>query len=114
LAILVGTDFNSGIKGIGPKTALRLVKEHGGLEDLPENYRTRLPDNVDQLRQIFLKPQVVGSYDLQFRGLDEQGLRHFLCEERNFSEERVNLAVQRMREFYARERSSLKTWLRNG
>jgi flap endonuclease-1 len=113
LAILVGTDFNSGIKGIGPKTALRLVKEHGRLEDLPENYRTRLPDNFDQVRQIFLKPQVVESYDLQFRGLDEQGLRHFLCQERNFSEERVNLAVQRMREFYARERSSLKPWLSN-
>ena len=111
LAILVGTDFNSGVKGVGPKTALRLIRTHGRLEELPENYRNHLPTNIDELRQIFLKPRVTERYDLEFRGLDEKGLRHFLCEERNFSEERVDLAVRRMKEFYAQERSSLKSWL---
>lgn len=111
LAILVGTDFNSGVKGVGPKTALRLIRTHGRLEELPENYRNHLPTNIDELRQIFLQPLVTERYDLQFSGLDEEGLRHFLCEERNFSEERVDLAVRRMKEFYAQERSSLKSWL---
>jgi len=111
LAILVGTDFNSGIKGVGPKTALRLIRMHDRLEQLPEDYHSRLPDNIDELRQAFLKPPVTHKYDLRFNGLDEQGLRQFLCEERNFSEDRVDLAVRRMKEFYTRERSSLESWL---
>jgi flap endonuclease-1 len=111
LAILVGTDFNSGIKGVGPKTALRLIRMHDRLEQLPEDYHRRLPDNIDELRQIFLKPAVTHIYDLRFNGLDAQGLRHFLCEERDFSEDRVDLAVRRMKEFYTRERSNLKSWL---
>ncbi len=111
LAILVGTDFNEGIEGVGPKTALRLVKAHGGLEELPEQYRNQLPDNVNELRAIFLDPHVTGNYELLFRGLDEAGLRKFLCEERGFSTDRVNLAIGRMREFYARRDSGLQPWL---
>lgn len=112
LAILVGTDFNEGVKGVGPKTALKLIREFGRLELLPERYK--LPENIDQLREIFLKPLVTDEYDIQFRGLDEAGLREFLCVERDFSTERVDLAVNRMKEFYARERSSLQTWLGKG
>jgi len=114
LAILVGTDFNTGIKGVGPKTALRLVRAHGRLEELPEEYRTQLPENFDELRRIFLKPLVIDEYDLDFKELDEEGLHRFLCDERSFSEARVDLAVHRMREFYARKHSSLKSWLKIG
>jgi flap endonuclease-1 len=112
LAILVGTDFNEGVKGVGPKTALKLIRQFGRLEALPEKYK--LPENIDQLREIFLKPLVTDEYDIQFRGLDEAGLREFLCVERDFSTERIDLAVDRMKEFYARERSSLQTWLGKG
>jgi len=112
LAILVGTDFNEGIKGVGPKTALKLIREFGSLEALPERY-TR-PENIEQLREIFLKPLVTDEYRIQFRGLDEAGLREFLCIERDFSIERVDLAVNRMKEFYSREHSSLQTWIGKG
>src|SRR5262249_58160086 len=37
VGILVGTDFNPGIKGIGPKKALALVREHGSIERMPES-----------------------------------------------------------------------------
>src|SRR3989440_12078856 len=36
LAILVGTDFNQGVKGIGPKTALKLVREYNSRGKMPE------------------------------------------------------------------------------
>src|SRR5215467_8890912 len=35
LAILVGTDFNDGVKGIGPKKALKLVCDLGTIENMP-------------------------------------------------------------------------------
>lgn len=111
LAILVGTDFNQGVHGIGPKTALKLIKGHERLEELPDRFKNQLPDNILELRTIFLKPTVTQDYEIQFKGLDERGLRKFLCEERGFSTDRVELAIVRMREFYARDRSTLQTWL---
>jgi flap endonuclease-1 len=113
LAILVGTDFNKGIKGIGPKTALKLVKGYGRLEDSPEKYRDQLPDRLGDIRAIFLNPSVTSEYTIRFDGLDEDGLREFLCQERAFSAERVDLSVRRMKQFYTRERSTLRSWLNN-
>ena len=44
LAILVGTDFNEGIKGIGPKKALALVQEYDRIERMPDEIRL---DRID-------------------------------------------------------------------
>ena len=44
LAILVGTDFNDGIKGIGPKKALALVQRYGRIEHMPDDIRDALGD----------------------------------------------------------------------
>jgi flap endonuclease-1 len=111
LAILVGTDFNKGIHGIGPKTALKLIKTHGSLLTLPEHYTKLLPDNVEELRLIFTNPSVTRTYDIRFKEPNELGLREFLCEQRGFSPDRVDLALERTREFHQRERSSLQGWL---
>jgi flap endonuclease-1 len=114
LAIMVGTDFNKGIRGVGPKTALKLIKTHNSVEGLPEQYKEHLPENIDEVRRVFLKPAVSTQYEIRFTGLKEQELKRFLCEERSFSNERVELAVSRMREFYGRERSTLTSWLGKG
>src|SRR2546428_2189997 len=56
LAMLVGTDFNEGIKGIGPKKALALVRRHGRIENMPEAIRQAVgkPETGGQGRRIFL------------------------------------------------------------
>jgi len=114
LAILVGTDFNHGIKGVGPKTALKLIKKHGTLENLPSEYQEQVPPETQEIRNLFLNPTVTNDYDLKFRGLNEDELRRFLCAEREFSPDRVDLAVKRMREFYSQEKSSLTSWFDDG
>ena len=111
LAILVGTDFNRGVKGVGPKTSLKLIKKYGALENLPDQYRDQLPAEMQEVRRIFLKPTVTDNYEFKFKGLNEDKLRSFLCKERGFSPDRVELAVRRMRAFYAQEKSSLQNWL---
>ncbi len=111
LAILVGTDFNQGIKGVGPKTALKLIKKHATLEKLPSEYREQLPKETQEIRNLFLNPTITDDYDLKFKGLDEDGLKQFLCVERGFSTDRVDLAIRRMREFYSQEKSSLTSWI---
>jgi flap endonuclease-1 len=114
IAILVGTDFNQGVKGIGPKTALKLLKEYGVIGNLPAETKSRLAENLDEIRKIFLQPLVTDDYDLSYKELREEALYRFLCEERDFSKERVGVIVGRMKEFYARQRQSrLEKWFSN-
>jgi flap endonuclease-1 len=94
LAILIGTDFNEGVKGIGPKKALRLVQAHGRIEDLPSEIRDAVGD-PSEVREIYLRPQVTGEYSVQFRDPDLDGIIKFLCDERIFSGERVIAALER-------------------
>jgi flap endonuclease-1 len=94
LAILVGTDFNEGVKGIGPKKALKLVQEHGAIERMPEAILDAVGD-VDEVRQIYLQPPVTDTYDVQFGEPDFAAIVEFLCAEREFSKERVTAALDR-------------------
>ena len=95
LALLVGTDFNDGIKGIGPKKALKLVKDFGSIESMPGEVRQALGEDVEQIRQIFNSPAVTDSYTVEFTPPDRDGIVSFLCAEREFSRERVEAALDR-------------------
>jgi flap endonuclease-1 len=97
LAILVGTDFNRGVKGIGPKTALKLVQQHGAIEEMPEPVRRALGDQsaIDEVRQIFLHPEVTDDFRIDAAEPDFDGIVRFLCGEREFSRERVEAALRR-------------------
>jgi flap endonuclease-1 len=97
LAILVGTDFNNGIKGIGPKKALTLVQKHGRIENMPDEIRSALGDaeTVDEIRRIFLEPEVTDEFEIQPAEPDLAGIIQFLCDEREFSRERVSAAIER-------------------
>jgi len=109
LAVLVGTDFNTGVKGVGPKTGLKLVKKYQSLEELPKEYLDQLQSNVDDVRKIFLEPTITNDYAINFAGLNEDGLKHFLVDERGFSMDRVELAAKRMKAFY-HQKSGLTAW----
>lgn len=97
LGILIGTDFNpEGFKGIGPKTALKLIQEYGTIERIAESdSRLVPPPHLERIRQIFLKPAVTSNYHLMWRESEVEPLVSFLCGERDFSEQRVRTAVER-------------------
>jgi flap endonuclease-1 len=94
LALLVGTDFNDGVRGIGPKKALALVRKHARIELMPDEIREAMGD-VDALRRIYLSPAVTDDYTIQFSEPDREGIVSFLCEERQFSRQRVIDALSR-------------------
>jgi flap endonuclease-1 len=97
LAILVGTDFNAGVKGIGPKRALKLVQQHGAIEAMPEEVRRALGEQsaIDEVRDIFLHPDVTDDFRIDASKPDFGGIVRFLCDEREFSRERVEAALRR-------------------
>jgi flap endonuclease-1 len=94
LSILVGTDFNDGVNGIGPKQALKLVQAHGRIERMPDAIRSAVGE-VDAVRQIYLDPAVTDQYDVAFGEPDFSAVVGFLCDEREFSKERVTAALER-------------------
>ena len=95
LAIMVGTDFNDGIKGIGPKKALKLVAEHGSIENMPAEIRDILGPVAPPIREIYLHPDVIDDYEIKFGQPRSEEIIRFLCDEREFSRERVTAALDR-------------------
>jgi len=112
LAVLIGTDFNEGVKGIGPKTALNLIKNYGKIEGLPSEVRDKLEvQNYQEVRRFFLEPKVTTDYTLRYGDLQEDELYRFMCDQRDFSLERVETVIQRMKAFYAsRKQTELQKW----
>jgi len=98
IGILIGTDFNpDGIKGLGPKTALKLIKEHGTLEAaLAHVKNATFPVEPAKIRDIFLSPKVSDNYKIEWKTLNHQGIIDFLCGEKEFSEERIQKTLERM------------------
>uniref|UniRef100_A0A3P9DD13 Flap endonuclease 1 n=2 Tax=Haplochromini TaxID=319058 RepID=A0A3P9DD13_9CICH len=96
LCILLGCDYCGTIKGIGPKRAIDLIKQHGSIEEILENIDSnKHPAPEDWLykeaRGLFLKPEVVdcSTVELKWNEPDEEGLIQFMCEEKQFSEDRI-------------------------
>jgi len=114
VGILIGTDFNpDGIKGLGPKTALKLVKEHGSLEQaLPHVKNAEFPVEPQRIREIFLRPRVTDDYKLEWRNADVEGVVDFIVRNRDFSEDRVRKALERMQKGMTEQKrgTTLEKW----
>jgi len=116
MAILIGTDFNEGVKGIGPKTALNLIQKYGEIESLPTGIKSKIePQDYEAVRRFFLQPQLTSDCPIGYTELDEDGLYHFLCGQRDFSRDRVETVIQRMKTFYnSKRQTELKEWFTQG
>jgi flap endonuclease-1 len=114
IGILIGTDFNpNGIRGLGQKTALKLIKQHGTLEKaLPHIKNAVFPHPPESIREIFLHPNVRDDYELEWREPDVEGIVNFLVREKDFTEERVRKALERMQQGAAKQKgkTTLEKW----
>ncbi len=109
VAILVGTDFNRGVKGIGAKTGLKLIKEHGNILNVIENLDIQLEVEPEILRNIFLNHDVVSDYQLKWKSPNIDGVVAFLCGEHDFSEPRVLSALDKFKKIDNKQKS-LTDW----
>lgn len=112
IAILIGTDFNKGVRGVGPRKGSDLIREFGSIENLPGSLREKVFSNYVEVRRIFLDPSVTSEYSIRYSGLQESELYDFLCNERSFSRENVEIVVRRMKGFYSSlNQSDLSKWI---
>jgi flap endonuclease-1 len=114
VGILIGTDFNpDGIKGLGPKTALKMVKEHGNIDNaLPYLKNAEFPVEPQRIREIFLRPTVTDNYKIESKEPDVEDVVNFICRERDFSEDRVRKAIEKMQKGITAEKgkTTLEKW----
>ncbi|KAF7818043.1 flap endonuclease 1 isoform X2 [Senna tora] len=105
LCILSGCDYCDSIRGIGGQTALKLVRQHGSIENILENInkeRYQIPDDwpYKEARQLFKEPLVLteeDQLDLKWSAPDEEGLITFLVNENGFSADRVTKAIEKIK-----------------
>ncbi|KUK03918.1 MAG: flap endonuclease [Methanosarcinales archaeon] len=110
IAILVGTDYNPGIKGIGPKKAYGLVKKGKDIFSILDELGEHI-EHAEEIRQFFLEPEVTDDYELVWSKPDSDGVIQFLCEERDFSQERVERALHKLEAaLESQKQRSLDAW----
>ncbi len=105
IAILCGTDYNEGVKGIGPKRGLKYVKKHGSLEGVLEA-RGEEVGNYESIRELFLKPDVTRDYHIRFKSPRIQEIRTFLCDEHDFTLERMESVFHKLSEISEKNKQS--------
>lgn len=106
IGYLIGTDFNEGIFGIGPKKALKLVKEHTDLGSILKALNQ--PDiGFEEIRKIFLEPKVSDDYSTVFGKPDKEKIISIVCDEFEFSKERVEGAIEKLEKGLAPKQKSL-------
>jgi flap endonuclease-1 len=102
VGMMVGTDFNEGIRGVGPKTGMKIVKEHDTLPKVKahakEKYDYSFEEYIDEVYEFFLHPpteEKVG--EIKWKEADLGNVEKLLVEKHDFTEERVARTLENMK-----------------
>ena len=94
LAIMIGTDYDSGIKGIGPKTALKLVKQE---KDFDKLFKQLNPDfDWKKIYATFKSMPIMKNYQLKWNEPDENKIKKILVDDHDFNEERIDRMLEKL------------------
>jgi len=102
VAILMGTDFNPGIDGVGPKRGLKLVQEFGEAEGALEKLGKKI-ENLDEIRSLFLEHPFV-EFEPEWKTPNVESTFSYLCNDYSFNKSRVEKALEKFVEAKPRAR----------
>lgn len=101
LAMLVGTDFNpGGVHGLGPKKALKLVKEHETLADIfvAAEWNEHVDVPWQDVYAVFNDMPFLDDYELKWTAPNDEAIIKLLVEGHDFGRERVENALKKLAE----------------
>ncbi|KAK8438494.1 Elongation of fatty acids protein 2 [Candidozyma auris] len=111
LCILLGCDYCETIKGVGPVTAFKLIKEHGSLENIvkwieanPDKTKYKLPENWPwaEAKELFMNPDITPvtkaeDVELKWEEPDVDGLVEFMVQQKGFNEDRIRSGAEKLK-----------------
>ncbi len=117
LGMVVGTDYNPGISGYGPKKALELVRNCRTLKDLLRKIdweKQFIQEGMDvipaeEIFEFFLNPPHEENVTIEFKPPQKEKLIKFMVDEFEFSLERVEKHIKIL-EHSKEAQSSLTRW----
>ena len=111
IGILIGTDFNpDGFERIGPKTAIKMIKENGRLEDVAQIQEQLEQIDFNAIRKIFLEPEIAKVDKIEFGKIDYDGIADYLSNERSFSRDRIDSSLNRLKKNLEKKSQTLEKW----
>ena len=111
MAILIGTDFNpDGFPKIGPKTALKLIRKYEKIEEIKDIKKELEKIDINEIRKIFLEPHVIKTDNIIHKEIEKEKLISFLCQDRNFSQQRVKNRLDELEKMKTNKSQSLDKW----
>ncbi len=102
LCILLGCDYCEKIRGIGPKSAFKLIQEHGDIDTILKHLDKKhtAPEKwlYKESRNLFKEPEVTPAEDIELKWTapDEEGLVKFMCEQNGFQEDRIRAGAKKL------------------
>ncbi len=113
VCMMIGTDFNTGVNGIGPKKGLKLIQKHGSLEKVMKETDIDIPD-YEEVREIFLNGPKSDEYNVKIGNIDRDGVLDLMTEY-GFSEDRVTNVINKIEaarkaESIRKKQKSLDAW----
>jgi|HubBroStandDraft_1064217.scaffolds.fasta_scaffold17104_5 flap endonuclease-1 len=97
IGVIVGSDFNDGAPGYGPKKALKAVQEHLGFDATMRKVGLD-PTEAAEVAEIFRHPMATEVPPVTFGPVDEDAVCRILVAGHGFSEQRVRTAIARARQ----------------
>lgn len=108
LGMLMGTDFNDGVHGIGPKKGLEKVKEHKSLESLLGDEDVEFEsDNSPEAIFDFFKNPPVEDQSFEFKDPNEEKIREILVDRHEFSNDRIESKMKGLMDATSSRQSGL-------
>jgi flap endonuclease-1 len=112
MGIMMGTDFNEGIKGIGPKKALAYAKEGKSVKQVYKEMEQEPEVDLDELRELFLKHDITNKYELKWGNVKKPEIIKILVDQHDFSEDRIARTMEELDEKLSQKASQarLDSW----
>jgi len=109
VGLLVGSDYNPGIRGYGPKKALEIVKNEKTLNNVLKKIEWNYEIPADVIYNFYLNPPIEKNVKIESKNLEPEKILKFMVDEHEFSQERIEKVIKTLTEH---RQSFLGNWLK--
>jgi len=112
IGLLIGSDYNPGIRGYGPKKALELVAKEKTLKNVLKKIEWNYETPAEEIYDFYLNPPVERNVGIEFKPAQPEEILKFMVDEHEFSQERIEKIIKILTQAKANSQKSLGSWIK--